>query len=102
MKTETTIPSRTEIIDQYFLDARCKVIDLAAFFDRVDRHEGGDDFRLRALRACLPLLSSGRPDRARAVLEALSDPSTEPLDRAPMQGAFGAPPEPPPGLSANN
>jgi hypothetical protein len=32
-----------------------------------------------------------RPDRAKAVLDLLSDDSTELLDSAPFQGAFGAP-----------
>ena len=85
--------NKKNILDQYFIPARHQLIDMAAFLDRVDRHEGGEDFRIRALREALTILSEDRPDRARAVLEALSDHSTEPLAKAPFQGAHGAPQE---------
>lgn len=73
------------------MDARCKLIDLAAFLDRIERHPGDADFRLDALRKALPILLSEEPERARAVLEALSDHSAEPIEAATLQGAFGAP-----------
>jgi len=90
--------SRREVVDRYFLEHRAKVIDIAAFLDRVDRAaESGppgseEDFRLAALRRTLLILSDGQGDRARRVLELLSDHSVDPIGRAPMQGAFGAPP----------
>ena len=34
------MPSKTDILDLYFMDARYKLIDIAAFLDRLDRHEG--------------------------------------------------------------
>ncbi len=73
------------------MDARCKLIDLAAFLDRIERHPGAADFRLDALLKALPILLSEEPERARAVLEALSDHSEEPIEAATLQGAFGAP-----------
>lgn len=85
------MPTKRDILDLHFMDARCKLIDLAAFLDRVERHEGEADFRLDAFRQALPILLSEKPDRAKAVLEALSDPSAEPIDAATIQGAFGAP-----------
>ena len=85
--------SKKDILDQYFIPARHQLIDLAAFLDRVDRHPGEEDFRIRALREALTILPDDRPDRARAVLEALSDHSTEPIPKATFQGAHGAPPE---------
>lgn len=85
------MPTKRDILDLHFMDARCKLIDLAAFLDRVERHEGDADFRLDAFRQALPILLSEKPDRARAVLEALSDPSAEPIEAATIQGAFGAP-----------
>lgn len=85
------MPTKQDILDLHFMDARCKLIDIAAFLDRVERHPGATDFRFEALRKALPLLMSDRPDRAKAVLEALSDPSTEPAEKATLQGAFGAP-----------
>ena len=76
-----------------FIDARSRVIDVAAFLDRIDRHPGDDDdHRLVALRRALPLLLSGKPGRAKAVLEALSDTSDAMPESAAIQGASGAPP----------
>lgn len=85
------MPSKKELLDLQFIEARSKLIDLAAFLDRIDRHPGEVDYRHDALKAALPILLSERPDRARAVLEALSDHSTDVLPSASFQGAFGAP-----------
>jgi hypothetical protein len=82
--------TKKELLDLQFIEARHKLIDVAAFLDRLDRHAGEADFRLGALQAALPILLEDRPDRARAVLEALSDPTREPIPQAPMQGALGA------------
>ncbi len=87
----TTMDSST--VDRDFLEARAALISLAAYFDRVDRHGGADDYRHQALLKALAILSepgcSAR--RAREVLVALSDPSTQPIPAATIQGAFGAP-----------
>lgn len=85
--------SRQEILDLYFMDARCKLIDLAAFLDRVDRGEGPADFRLDAFRRALGALGAAEPRRAREVLLAFSDLTTEPIARATTKAACGAPPE---------
>jgi hypothetical protein len=84
------MPSKKELLDLQFIDARHKLIDLAAFLDRIDRHEGDDDYRFAALKNALPILLADRPDRARAVLESFSDHSTGISPSAPFQGAFGA------------
>lgn len=76
-----------------FIDARSRVIDVAAFLDRVDRHSGDeDDHRLAALRRALPILLAENSGRAKAVLEALSDTSETLPKSASIQGATGAPP----------
>jgi len=85
--------TKQQVLDQYFIPARHQLIDLAAFLDRVDRADGDEDFRIRALREAASILLDDRPGRARAVLEALSDHSVEPLEKAPFQGAHGAPQE---------
>jgi hypothetical protein len=85
------MPDKKKIADLHFMDARCKLIDLAAFFDRMDRHEGAPDYRDEALRKAVPILLENRTDRAKAVLDLLSDESTDLLESAPFQGAFGAP-----------
>ncbi|MBX3742837.1 MAG: hypothetical protein KF712_17770 [Akkermansiaceae bacterium] len=83
--------SKKDLLDLQFIDARHKLIEVAAFLDRIDRHAGEDDYRIAALKKTLPILLEDRPDRARSVLEALSDHSTELSPTAPFQGAFGAP-----------
>ncbi|HEV8423339.1 MAG TPA: hypothetical protein VGQ40_08335 [Chthoniobacterales bacterium] len=84
---------RDEVLNLYFLEARSKLIDLAAFLDRVERSSGEDDFRLHAFRAALQHLSAAEPDKAKAVLTTLSDPTMEPLANAATKGATGAWPQ---------
>ena len=83
--------SKKELLDLQFIDARARLIDLAAFLDRLDRHEGQTDARLKYFKEALPILQENRPDRAKAVLDAFSDMSTELSETAPFQGATGAP-----------
>lgn len=85
------MPNKKDLLDLQFIDARHKVIEVAAFLDRIDRHPGEADYRIEALQAALPILLENRTDRARAVLEALSDHSSALPETAPFQGAFGAP-----------
>lgn len=82
--------TRQQILDLYFMENRAKLIDLAAFLDRVDRAEGEADFRLQALRDAMKELSNSKPDRARNVLLALSDPTEEPIPAATTKAACGA------------
>jgi hypothetical protein len=83
----------TATVERDFMEARARLIDLAAYLDRVSRHGGDGDFRHQALLGCLTLLSDPEAEgnRARAILLALSDPSEEPIPAATIQGAFGAP-----------
>lgn len=81
---------RARVTDLYFMEHRAKLIDVAAFLDRVERAEGEDDFRIRAFRDALGILSDGAPQRAKRVLEHFSDTSTDPIERAPGKGASGA------------
>lgn len=82
--------TREQVIDLYFMEARAKVIDVAAFLDRAERAQGAGDFRLASLRRALGELSNGGPDRARRVLLSLSDPGVEPVPTATGKGAVGA------------
>jgi hypothetical protein len=82
--------TRQQVLDLYFMDARSKLIDLAAFIDRVERAEGQDDFRMKALREAIQQLSSGSNEKARAVLLAFSDPTAEPISKATTKAACGA------------
>ncbi len=83
--------SKKELLDLQFIDARARLIDLAAFLDRLERHDGEADSRLDYFKRALPILQEDRTDRAKAVLEAFSDFSSELPDTAPFQGASGAP-----------
>lgn len=78
-------------MDLQFIDARARVIDLAAFLDRIGRHDGEADIRLEYFAKALAVLGEDRPDRAKAVLEVFSDMSSDLPDTAPFQGATGAP-----------
>lgn len=87
------MPTKTDILDLYFMDARYKLLDIAAYLDRLDRHDGELDFRQRGFDRALAAMQaapSGK-SRAQAVLEALSDHSTEPAEAAIIQFAHGAP-----------
>ncbi|NJN05418.1 MAG: hypothetical protein HC814_02075 [Rhodobacteraceae bacterium] len=81
---------RTQLLDLYFLEARAKLIDIAAFMDRVDCGEGEADFRYDAFKQALKELNRGNAERAKAVLFSLSDPTEDPIPAAPMKGAIGA------------
>lgn len=87
------MPTKKDILDLYFVDARHKLIDIAAFLDRVERHPGEPDFRWQAMQQAIEaMLKPGSSSRAEAILLALSDHSKAPIEKAPMQGALGAHP----------
>ncbi|MCH8824025.1 MAG: hypothetical protein IH984_11010 [Planctomycetes bacterium] len=77
------------------MEHRAKLIDIAAFLDRYDRAEADtadDDFRIEAIRKAIEILGDNKQNRAKRILELLSDHSSEPVTVAGMQGAFGANP----------
>lgn len=80
--------TRQQILDLYFLDARHKLIEIAAFLDRIERANGKDDFRLKAFRDALAKLNG--KERAKDVLLAFSDLTTQPIAKATAKGATGA------------
>jgi hypothetical protein len=82
--------TRQQVLDLYFIDARSKLIDLAAFLDRVERAEGEADFRFAALRSAVSILHQPQPEKAKQVLLSLSDPTTEPIPAATTKAACGA------------
>lgn len=87
----TAVPDAARaLVDVGFVPVRAKLLEVAAFLDRVERHEVADDFRCEALRQAAQILVDGAPERARRVLEALSDPTTEPDAVSTGKAAFGA------------
>ena len=58
-----------EVLNREFLEIRCKILELAAAFDRLDRASGevADDPRTKRLREALEVLRDHREDRAEQV-----------------------------------
>ena len=83
-------PNNVSIVDLNFMDARYKLIDLAAFLDRAQRTGQDGDYRVVALKKAIACLSQNEPARAKQVLLSFSDPTTEPIPKATTQGAAGA------------
>jgi hypothetical protein len=81
---------RSRITDLYFAEARSKLIDLAAFLDRIERSDGADDFRMKSLRAALRELEAPGPEKTKKILLLLSDPTKEPIPEAGAKSASGA------------
>jgi hypothetical protein len=84
-----------ELLDRYFLENRARLLEIAAFLDRLDR--SGDpaaarqDFRYRALLHGIERLRQAAGNRARDVQIIFSDPTSEPLASADdRQSAAGA------------
>ncbi|MBL9189161.1 MAG: hypothetical protein JNK23_16890 [Opitutaceae bacterium] len=78
------------VVDHGFIPVRAKLIEVAAFLDRTERHAIAGDFRVAALREAAELLVDGRPERARRILEKLSDPTTDPEIVSSGKAALGA------------
>ena len=72
----------TEVIDRDFLETRCKILELAATLDRIDRaptrHGEHPDSRLGQLRQALEALVEPGPGRSETIQRIFSleyDPS---------------------------
>ena len=84
--------SGTQIVDEYFIENRTRLLEIAAFLDRLDRIDpavADRDFRVKALTEAIEAL--GAPaDRLLRIQMLLSDPTIEPLDRLDRKSAIGA------------
>src|ERR1043166_2984955 len=49
------VMTRQQVLDLYFMDARAKLLDIAAFMDRIDRADGDEDFRMKSFRKTIAL-----------------------------------------------
>ena len=84
------------LVDEYFIENRTRLLEIAAFLDRLDRAEPAlaeRDFRVRALREGIAVLADrGASDETRVerIQMILSDPTTEPLERLDQKSARGA------------
>ena len=84
--------SPRELVDEYFIENRTKILEIAAFLDRLDRADptySARDFRMKAFAEALAGLS--RPsDRVDYIQNLLSDPRDTPLDALDRKSALGA------------
>lgn len=92
MNTKSPL-SRKALIDEYFIENRTRLLEIAAFLDRLDR-AGADgpteDFRIKAFHDALAAASNGAGDRLHRIQILLSDPTTEPLEALDRKSALGA------------
>ena len=68
--------SATELLDRYYLDMRCHVLELASAFDRIERAHDADkainDMRYKRLMESFDILRQNGTERTRTFLEKLS------------------------------
>jgi hypothetical protein len=82
----------SQIIDEYFIENRTRLLEIAAFLDRLDRTPpmtAGEDFRMKAFAEAVAALS-GPGERLTRIQLLLSDPTTAPLERLDRKSARGA------------
>ena len=112
--------SGRELVDEYFIENRTRVLEVAAFLDRLDRAGDGQagrdfrvrafldrldrasdgqggasrDFRVRAFREALDVLTAGAArdaaSRVQQIQMIFSDPTVEPLAQLDQKSARGA------------
>ena len=84
--------SAKEIVDEYFIENRTRLLEIAAFLDRLDRADPAymqQDFRMKAFAEALAGASQGAGRLERLQL-LFSDPTTEPIGALDRKSAFGA------------
>jgi len=85
--------SRKELLDEYFVENRNRLLEVAAFLDRLDRADPTSstaDFRTKALAAALVSLSGPVANHVEQIQMLLSDPTTEPIPALDRKSAIGA------------
>ena len=91
MASQPSPLTRSQLIDEYFIENRTKLLDLAAYLDRLDRAGTGQpDFRMEAFEKALQALCSPTPTRLREVQLIFSDPTSEPRAALDQKSAVGA------------
>jgi len=95
--SDITVPAspltQKQHIDAYFMEQRNRVLEIAAFLDRLDRidvQNANDDFRIVALRQAMAELNSDEPGRIERIQMIFSDQNTELLEELDRKAAYGA------------
>lgn len=83
MSAPYTPMNAMDALDVYFIENRSRLLDIAAFLDRIDRYPGAEqaraDYRYQAFMQIIDVLKSGAPERTKQMQLALSDPTDTPL-----------------------
>lgn len=82
-----------ELTDEYFIENRNRLLEIAAFLDRMDRADperSARDFRLAAFREALAILAGTGPEYVSQIQLLLSDPRSEPIPVLDRKSALGA------------
>jgi len=83
-----------QIIDEYFIENRTRLLELAAFLERIDRSADGvdarRDFRMTAFHQALHVVASNIPDKMDQIQLIFSDPTIEPREKLDAKSASGA------------
>lgn len=91
--TGTCPLTQQQLIDEYFIEVRAKILDVAAFLDRMERsveRNAEDDFRIVAMQQALQALAVRTFGRVYDIQMIFSDPTSEPLMQLDRKSAFGA------------
>jgi hypothetical protein len=83
-----------QVLQEYFIENRTRVLEIAAFLDRLERAaDAGSstaDFRLAAFGRALNILASNDPDKIGQIQLVFSDPTIEPKPALDTKSASGA------------
>ena len=84
-----------EILESSFLENRARILEIAAFLDRIERADDAalvkNDYRYQAVLGAVGCLLNQTGNRVGAILANLSDLTTEPIPSASgMKSAVGA------------
>lgn len=95
--SEVTVPksplTQQQHIDLYFMEQRNRILEIAAFLDRLDRLEEKNaeaDFRIVALRKAMAELNSDEPGRIERIQMIFSDQNLDLLEELDRKAAYGA------------
>ena|SRR5256885_15906145 len=95
MTKQRTCPlTAGQIIDEYFIENRTRLLEVAAFLERIDRSaNGGDaheDFRMTAFHRALHVLASNATDKMEQIQFIFSDLTIDPREKLDTKSASGA------------
>lgn len=82
-----------ELVDEYFIENRTRLLEIAAFLDRLDRIDPGyieRDFRMKCFHAAVSSLSASGVDHVQEIQTVFSDPTDDPIGTLDRKSAMGA------------